>query len=62
MVYRLLGWDAPVFGERICADAIHPGELAAGEFVPFVLPGGLVLPALSFVTPGFRGTKTRART
>jgi hypothetical protein len=49
MVYRLLGWDAPAFGGRICAGAIHPGELAAGEFVPFVLPSGLVLSVLSFL-------------
>jgi hypothetical protein len=44
MVYRLLGWDASAFGGRICADTLHPSELAAGEFVPFVLPSGLVLP------------------
>jgi hypothetical protein len=49
MVYRLLGWDAPVFGGRICAGSIHPGELAAGEFVPFILPSGLVLPIFSFL-------------
>jgi hypothetical protein len=45
----LLGWDAPVFSGRICASAIHPGELAAGEFVPFVLPSGLVPPILPFL-------------
>jgi hypothetical protein len=49
MVYCLLGWDGPAFGGRICAGAIHPSELAAGEFVPFVLPSGLVLPVLSFL-------------
>jgi hypothetical protein len=31
------------------ASAPHPGELAVGEFVPFVLPSGLVLPVLSFL-------------
>jgi hypothetical protein len=36
MVCRLLGWDAPVFGGRICAGAILPGELAAREFVLFL--------------------------
>jgi hypothetical protein len=49
MVYSLLGWDAPAFGRRICAGAIHPGELAARELVPSVLPSGLVLPYLSFL-------------
>jgi hypothetical protein len=49
MVCRLLGWDAPAFGGRICVGTLHPGELAAGEFVPFVLPSGLVLPVLSFL-------------
>jgi hypothetical protein len=39
----------PAFGGRICAGAIHPGELAAGEFVPFALPSGLVLPVMSFL-------------
>jgi hypothetical protein len=50
MVCRLLGWDAPAFGGRICADAILPGGLVAGEFVLFVfnLPSGLVLSILSF--------------
>jgi hypothetical protein len=50
MVCRLLGWDAPAFGGRICVDAILLGELAAGEFVLFVfnLPSGLVLPILPF--------------
>ena len=43
MVYHLLGWDTPAFGGRICAGAIHPGELATGEFVPFVLPNGKLI-------------------
>jgi hypothetical protein len=47
MVYRLLGWDAPVLAGRICAGVIHSDELAAREFVPFVLPSGPVLPVLS---------------
>jgi hypothetical protein len=36
MVCRLLGWDAPAFGGRICVGAILPGELAAREFVLFL--------------------------
>jgi hypothetical protein len=50
MVCRLLGWDAPVFGGRICAGAILPGELDVGEFVLFVfnLPSRLVLPIFPF--------------
>jgi hypothetical protein len=50
MVCRLLGWDVPAFGGRICAGAVLPGELTAGEFVLFVfnLPSGLVLPNLPF--------------
>jgi hypothetical protein len=50
MVCRLLEWDALVFGGRICAGAILPGGLAAGEFVLFVfsLPSRLVLPILPF--------------
>jgi hypothetical protein len=36
MVYRLLGWDAPAFGGRICVGAILPGELATREFVLFL--------------------------
>jgi hypothetical protein len=49
MVCRLLGWDAPAFDGRICVGAILPGELAAREFVLFVLPSGLVLSVLSFL-------------
>jgi hypothetical protein len=47
MVYHMLGWDAPVPGGRICDGDIHPDELAAREFVPFVLPSEPVLPVLS---------------
>jgi hypothetical protein len=36
MVCRLLGWDAPAFGGRICVGAILLGELAARKFVLFL--------------------------
>jgi hypothetical protein len=48
MVCHLLGWDAPAFDGRICAGAILPSELAAREFVPFVLPSRVALSILSF--------------
>jgi hypothetical protein len=47
MVYRLLGWNASALGGRICAGVIYSDELAAREFVPFILPSGPVLPVLS---------------
>jgi hypothetical protein len=49
MVYHLLGWNAPALSGRICAGVIHSDELAAREFVPFVLPSGPVLPVLFFL-------------
>jgi hypothetical protein len=50
-VCRLLGWDAPEFSGRICAGAILPSELAAGEIVLFVftLPSRLVALSLPFL-------------
>jgi hypothetical protein len=54
MVYHLLGWNAPALGGRICAGVIHSDELAAREFMPFVLPSGSVLPVLSSPTGGAR--------
>jgi hypothetical protein len=61
MVCRLLGWDVPAFGGRICTGAILPGELAAEEFVLFVfnLRSGLVLPILPFFC--WRCTASRGR-
>jgi hypothetical protein len=50
MVYHLLGWNAPALSGRICVGVIHSDEIAAREFVPFVLPSGsatgLVFPLL----------------
>jgi hypothetical protein len=42
MVYRLLGWNAPVFAGRTCAGLSPFGDLSAEEFVFFVskLPAG----------------------
>jgi hypothetical protein len=46
MVYRLLGWNAPVFAGRTCVGVSLLGDLSAEEFVFFVskLPSGLALP------------------
>ena len=50
MVYRLLGWNAPVFAGRTCVGVSPLGDLSAEEFVFFVskLPSGSVLPIPSF--------------
>jgi hypothetical protein len=50
MVYRLLGWNAPVFAGRTCVGVSPLGDLSAEEFVFFVskLPSGLALSIPSF--------------
>lgn len=50
MVYRLLGWYAPVFAGRTYAGVSPLSDLPAEEFVFFVskLPSGLALPIPSF--------------
>ena len=50
LVRNLLGWGAPAFAGRIRVGASPHGDLAAGEFVPFVsnLFYGLALPISSF--------------
>jgi hypothetical protein len=49
-VRRLLRWGTPAFAGRIRADTTPLGDLAAGEFVPFVsyLFCGLALPISPF--------------
>jgi hypothetical protein len=50
MVYRMLGWNAPVFAGRTCAGISPLGDFSAEEFVFFVskLPSGLALSIPSF--------------
>jgi hypothetical protein len=50
MVYRLLGWNAPVFAGRTCVEVSPLSDLSAKEFVFFVpkLPSGSVLSIPSF--------------
>jgi hypothetical protein len=36
MVYRLLGWNAPIFAGRTCVGVSPFGDLFAEEFVFFV--------------------------
>jgi hypothetical protein len=62
MVYRLLGWNTPVFAGRTCVGVSPFGDLSAEEFVFFIskLSSGSIPSIPSFFVQLLEGPGLRA--